>query len=171
MAPVSSVSRPSPALPLSPSSTTCAATSSSASDRSTSASVGTLYQCREASRQYQSRSPSAEIAMPSAPIVIGCRAPSGSSCSTNGRPPTLGTQGRGGRPPLDQRHEGRRLLGLRRGVVAQLPPRLPRRQVDDDDRVLPRVGGVGDVGDAGLAAAQVEADVVEVRRLQGRLPR
>lgn len=49
----------------------------------------------EASGQYQSRAPSAEIAMPSAPIVIGCRSPSGSSCSTNGRPSTIGTNAGG----------------------------------------------------------------------------
>jgi len=41
-------------------------------------------------------------------------------------------------------------------------PALAAVQIDDDDAVGPLRRRVGDVRDAGLALAQVEADVVEV---------
>ncbi len=77
------------------------------------------------------------------------------------------------RPALDDGPELAPRQRLGRRVLVQPAPRLPGREVHDDDRVRPRVGGVGDERRARVAAAQVEAHVVEVgagqrdRRVEG----
>ena len=73
------------------------------------------------------------------------------------------------RPALDQgEHRG---VGLGRRVVVQPPPAPARGQVDDDDPVGPLVRRVGQEGVSRLAAAEVEADVVDVARRQDHLRR
>ena len=71
------------------------------------------------------------------------------------------------RPALDQgEHRG---VGLGRRVVVQPSPAPARGQVDDDDPVGALVRRVGQEGVSRLAAAEVEADVVDVARRQDHL--
>jgi len=55
-------------------------------------------------------------------------------------------------------------VGAGRAMAVEAAPGDTAREVDDDDRVRTRRRRVRDVGDAGRAALQVEADIVQIRR-------